>query len=198
MMEITTNSSTNVKPQRAFIFASPGQECDKVIQRQDNVTLVNQPSPDERFSTSSDGRRRTWLGGREVRHANYRLRRGGRNKFAHGQHDFHGRRSDENLSQRMMLAMRVMIAIVLTAVWMVGRNLRHRRWANGGSNSNRLLIAVVFNPFVQPLPEQRNYAVAKEHSSGRETVNHGSAIAGDSSERERTIAHANTPAIALQ
>ena len=75
-----------------------------------------------------------------------------------------------------MLADGAMVAIVMTTIWLSSRDLQTARWLRNGHNGSRYdcvaTAIVVVDPFMQPLSEQRNYAVTGKQQSGCESMKH--------------------------
>ena len=138
-----------------------------------------------------------------MRRANDGFRRVGGKKLAHRQQDFQRRRGNEKLSLSLMLTDSAMIAVVLTAAVLSGGNLRTSRLTDGDDGYRRGVVIVVFNPLVQSLAKQRNYAVAKESCADCEAMEHrkGSAkilgIRNDVRGNRVSNALTSTPAIEL-
>ena len=72
----------------------------------------------------------------------------------------------------MKLTNRAVFGVVLAAAMLSGGNVRSGRLADRDDGYSLDVVIVVFDPLVQSLAKQRNYAVAEESRSDCETTEH--------------------------
>ena len=71
-----------------------------------------------------------------------------------------------------MLANGAMFGVVLAAAMLWRGDIRAGRLADNDNDRGLCVVIVVFNPLVQSLAEQRNYAVAEENRSDCKAMEH--------------------------